>query len=402
MHAPINLQGVRVIAAIGGLELFGHERGNIEVFKALREAGAEVIVGVSSTTLGGINQVEKTLCDLGFDTFQLPFGVQWSIQWVKKDPRIAYTNLLAVAKCSRIFYQKMRQFDSSHVHLGSPLTYSYLSLALAVTATPVIYRMGDCAPEESPFNLRIWKMAMRRSAHIVAISNFVRLAAISAGVAEDRISIIHNLAPSAVNDRNDAATWKSSVKPSEESTIRLLYAGAISAHKGLLPLVRAFAVVASEHDNLQLDIIGGSRYDIHFREELIRLIAELGLQDKITLHGHVETPLAYFQRASIHLAPSICDEALGNVVLEAKREGVPSIIFPSGGLPEMIHNQLDGYICKEKSVDALVEGLSWMLKDPERLMRLAKAARADSQQRFGPERFAAAWANVYLDTINNA
>ncbi len=40
------LVGVRVLAALNGLELFGHERGNIEVFKTLRDLGAEVTVGV--------------------------------------------------------------------------------------------------------------------------------------------------------------------------------------------------------------------------------------------------------------------------------------------------------------------------------------------------------------------
>jgi len=387
-----DLGHVRVLAAINSIELFGHERGNIEVFKALRQSGAEVVVGVSNRTHDGVNQVEKTLNELGFETFLLPFGPQWSIQWVKKDPRIAYTNLLAVAKCSRIFHRMIRDFEPTHVHLGSPLAYSYLSLALAVTKIPMIYRMGDCAPNDSPFNLRIWKMAMRRSTHITANSNFVRNAAITAGVADDRISIIHNLAPSAGRDINKTSTSKFSKK----SSIRLIYAGAISEHKGLLPLVRAFGVVAGKHADLRLDILGGSRYDIHFRDELITLIAELGLQEKIILHGHVDNPSAYFQQASIHLAPSVWEEPFANVVLEAKQEGVPSIIFPSGGLPEMIHHQIDGYICKEKSVDGLVEGIQWMLNDPERMKRMGKAAREDSELRFGRDRFATAWANVYL------
>ena len=58
-----DLSNVRVLATINGVELFGHERGNIEVFKALRESGAEVVVGVSSRTHDGVNQVEKTLHD---------------------------------------------------------------------------------------------------------------------------------------------------------------------------------------------------------------------------------------------------------------------------------------------------------------------------------------------------
>lgn len=390
-----DLSHVRILAVINGIELFGHERGNIEVFKSLRELGAEVVVGVSNRTHDGVNQVEKALHDFGFETFRLPFGPQWSIQWVKKDPRIAISNLHSLLRSSWNFRKVMGNYRPTHIHIGSPLAYSYLSLALAFSKVPLIYRMGDCVPVDSPFNLRIWRMAMRRSRHVVANSQFVKQAALSAGVAEGKISVIHNLAPSTTGNEVNSALQREV----DECSIRLVYAGAISEHKGLLPLIEAFAVVERNIKNLRLDILGGSRYDIYFREELIKLIAEHDLQEAVFLHGHVDDPSAYFQQASIHLAPSVWEEPFANVVLEAKREGLPSIIFPSGGLPEMIHHQVDGYICKEKSVEALVEGLLWILDDTDRLKRMGKAAGEDSDQRFGRDRFAVAWAGVYLDAV---
>jgi glycosyltransferase involved in cell wall biosynthesis len=81
--------------------------------------------------------------------------------------------------------------------------------------------------------------------------------------------------------------------------------------------------------------------------------------------------------------------------MEAKVAGTPSVVFPSGGLPEMVRHQVDGFICRDKTVDALVEGLRWCLVDHARLQSLGAAARADSVTRFGHVRFAAAWASVY-------
>lgn len=384
------LSGVKVLAALNGLELFGHERGNIEVLKSLRDSGAAVMVGVNSKL---DNHVKEELSCLDFDTFPVKFGPQWSIQWVKKDPRIAITNLLAVAKCSRIFYRKMRDFDPTHVHLGSPLAYSYLSLALAVTKTPMVYRMGDCAPVDSPFNLKIWRMAVRRSTRIVAISEFVRDAGIVSGANAMKASVIYNLAPSSKGSSSD----KERLCKNSENRNNLVYIGAVSEHKGLLPLVEAFALVAIEYPSLILDILGGSRYDTAFREQLSQKVVQLGLQDRVLFHGHVDDPSDYLRCSMLHIAPSICEEGLGNVVLEAKREGTPSIVFPSGGLPEVVRHQIDGFICSEKSVDALVEAFEWMLAVPERLKRMGIAARDDSEQRFGYDRFATAWANVYLE-----
>jgi len=379
------LVGVRVLAALNGLELFGHERGNIEVLKALRRLGADVVLGVNAKPN---NHVKDELQRLGFNTFPVPFGPQWSIQWVRKNPTIAVTNFLAVLRCSWIFHRVIRDFCPSHIHLGSSLVYSYLSIALGLSKVPLVYRMGDAPPIDSRFNLRIWRMAMRRTTRLVGNSEYVRRTARQAGARD--ATVIYNLAPS------------SNIEPEQDQeivdqscVIRLVYVGAVSEHKGLVPLMDAFARLALDYSSLHLDVVGGSRYDTVFRKHLQALISASHLDDRVTFHGQVIDPASLYRRADIHLAPSMWEEPAANVVFEAKCVGTPSIVFPSGGLPEMVRHQVDGYICRDKSVDALVEGLQWMLADPVRLRRMGEAARADSEARFGLERFAREWANVY-------
>lgn len=386
MNKP--LAGIRVLAALSGLELFGHERGNIEAFKAFRDQGAEVMVGVNAKP---DNHVTAELHRLGFDTFDLPFAPQWSIKRVRKNPSVALTNALAVLRCSWAFHRAIRTFRPSHVHLGSPLAYSYVSLALALSRVPLIYRMGDCPPVDSPFNLKIWQVAMRRASWIVANSQFVRNSALTAGVSESRISVIHNLAPSGA--AQPALANLSSEKKSPSAN--LIYVGAISEHKGLIPLIEAFSRLAADFPMLRLDILGGSRYDAPFRERLQQMVAALSLHGRVFFHGHQGNPSTFFKRSLMHVAPAMWEEPSANVVLEAKREATPSVVFPSGGLPEMVRHKVDGYVCREKSVDALEEGLRWMLSDLERVARMGSAAREDSETRFGRERFAREWAKVY-------
>jgi glycosyltransferase involved in cell wall biosynthesis len=381
------LTGSRVLAALNGLELFGHERGNIEVFKTLRDLGAEVVVGLNDRP---DNQVREELHRLAFATFPLPFGIQWSLQWVKNDPRVILYNPLAVWRCSWLLRRRIRAYRPTHVHLGSPLAYSYLCLALSVRKLPLVYRMGDCPPADSPFNLRIWRMAMHRCSSVVANSQFVRDAALAAGVSSRRLSVIYNLAPSA------GETVGSECSPeARDSPERLLYVGAVSEHKGLVPLLNAFSKLAGDYPSIELDIVGGSRYDRPFRDQLNELVASRRLNSRVHLHGHVADPSDFYRFAAIHIAPSIWDEPAGTVVLEAKREGTPSVVFPSGGLPEMVRHRVDGYVCRERSADALVEGLMWMLSDKKRLAQMGSAAKEDSGARFGKARFARAWADVY-------
>lgn len=384
------LSGYRVLAVINGVELFGHERGNIEVLEALREQGAEVIVGVNATDGGGA--VGAALRRLDFETFALPFSNQWSWQWLRRHPWSIFEKTGAVIRCTRTFQAVIRQFRPTHIHLGSPLVYSYVAPALAMSQVPLVYRMGDCPPIDSPVNLRIWRMAMRRSSRVVANSRYVADSVRSAGVRE--VSVIYNCAPGRRGTRgakND--------EPVPGRAPRLAYVGAVAEHKGLVPLVEAIALLRAEFVGLNLDLVGSSRYDGDFRARLQELVAERGLTGSVRFHGFVDDPEPLLHRAAVHVAPSLSEEPGANAVLEAKRAGTPSVVFPSGGLPEMVRHGVDGYICREKSVDALVEALRWMLSDRVRLKAMGRAAREDEEARFGKARFAQEWAAIYRQAI---
>lgn len=388
------LEAVRILAAINGTELFGHERANIEVLKTLRSEGAEIRVGVNASP---DNQVADQLDKLGIAIFPLPFGAQWSIQWVLKHPTYAFTNVLSILRCSRLFAREIRTFRPTHIHIGSPIVYSFISVALAFTRLPVIYRMGDSPPVDSPFNLRIWRRAMRRTTRLVVNSDFVRrsvLAVIPDGNRPGWMSAIYNLPP---------ATMTTSDRIEEVQPLRrqsLLYVGAISRHKGLMDLVQAFGQLAANFPDANLDIVGGSRYDRKFREELLVEIDRLNLADRVFLHGQINDPSNFFRQAQIHVAPSLWDEPAANVVVEAKRESVPSVVYPSGGLPEYVNHKVDGFICSERSVSALAEAIRWMLEDDIRLKQMKNAAKKDLDDRFGAVRFADDWVGVYLSVAD--
>jgi len=385
---PVRLGDVRVLAILNGLELFGHERGNIAVFKTLRDAGATVLVGVNARENGGA--VREELERGGFETFSLPFNPQWSLRFVLRHPALLISNPVAVVRCSWRFLRRIRAFKPTHVHLGSPLTYSFVSAALAVSRVPLVYRMGDCPPPQtSPFNVAVWRLAVRRATKIVAVSDFVRASAIDAGVTRQKIETIYNVAPTAL-----LGTARSS-SDADASQSRMLYVGAVAEHKGLVQLIEALALLKPIFPELGLDIVGGSRWDSQFRERLISLIERHGLSAQVVFHGHVDDPSPFYRRAAFHVAPSVWEEPTGNVVIEAKREGVASVVFPSGGLKEMVNHRIDGYICSDRSAAALAEGIRWMMSDRSRWEQMAAAARRDYSDRFGHERFRSRWCSVY-------
>jgi glycosyltransferase involved in cell wall biosynthesis len=269
--------------------------------------------------------------------------------------------------------------------------YNYVMPALFLANVPVIYRMVDGVPDDSFYNLQIWRLATKQSSKVVVISKFVEQQVLSQDVPLSKVKKLYSLAPSRTR----------SIQPFIQNTELngLVYVGQVTEHKGLWQLLYAFNEI--QEYGFELIIIGSSRYDINFRQQLENWVASQNLQNKVRFLGQVDDPTEFYAKSLIHIAPSIKEEPLGMVVLEAKKVGTPSIVFPSGGLPEMVRHGIDGYICRDKTPEALVEAIEWMLSDRDRLLRMGEAARDDYESRFGRERFLQELADIYLQTLKN-
>lgn len=92
--------------------------------------------------------------------------------------------------------------------------------------------------------------------------------------------------------------------------------------------------------------------------------------------GHLSDPeqinLAYCA-ASVFVIPSL-EENLPNTIMEALACGTPVVGFDTGGIPEMIDHQINGYVAQYKSSASLAEGILWVL-DNDADGKLSKKAR---------------------------
>src|SRR5262249_49356812 len=101
-------------------------------------------------------------------------------------------------------------------------------------------------------------------------------------------------------------------------------------------------------------------------------------------------------QASVHCCPSLPEirEAFGLVVLEAKLAALPSVVTPSGFLPELVSHRRDGWACRDATPDAIAEGLRFFLGDPQTQRAAGRAAR-ESARAYSVERYAEAWQQVF-------
>jgi glycosyltransferase involved in cell wall biosynthesis len=130
-----------------------------------------------------------------------------------------------------------------------------------------------------------------------------------------------------------------------------------------------------------------------------RLIEE---RDRVEWRGWLD-PAAkadVLRAAQVFVLPST-SEGLPMALLEAMSYGLAIVATPVGGVPETVEAGADALLVPPGDPIALRDALVGMLRDRELRRRLGVAARERSR-RFGPERVAAEFADLYRELLGIA
>ncbi len=152
--------------------------------------------------------------------------------------------------------------------------------------------------------------------------------------------------------------------------VRLLFFGIVRPYKGLDVLLRALAG-APAHVTLTVagEFWGGT-------EPTERLIADLGLRDRVTLQpGYVAATAipALFAAADALVMPYREATASQNALL-AFAHGVPVITTTAGALAEAVRDGVDGLTCAPDDAEDLLRALK-EISDPQTAQRLRSGVR---------------------------
>jgi glycosyltransferase involved in cell wall biosynthesis len=248
------------------------------------------------------------------------------------------------------------------------------------------------APATGRFYRRIWRWVVNPLVdRFVCNSAYTRRELLAHGIRDDKVTTIHNAAPARVE-----------VSEPAEPRIpgRIIFVGQIIPEKGLDLLLEAVALLRASGIDASLDVVGdvdgweAPSYRGH-RAAIRQRAAQPDLTDAVRFLGWREDIPMLMRRASIHCCPSRSEirEAFGVVVLEAKLSRLPSVVGPSGNLPELVEHRRTGWVCRGDSAKELADGLQFFLSDASRL-RAAGEAALESADTYSRDRFARAWEDV--------
>jgi glycosyltransferase involved in cell wall biosynthesis len=154
---------------------------------------------------------------------------------------------------------------------------------------------------------------------------------------------------------------------------RLICVGRLSAEKGHLGLLNAFASVRARNLDAELVFVG----DGPERTRIEQAIQTLNLQDVVHLTGILaeKETLEQIAHADIFVLASFM-EGLPVVLMEALALGVPVIATHVAGIPELVVHEKNGLLFSPANWDELAENLSRLLSDSALRSRLAGAGRS--------------------------
>lgn len=176
----------------------------------------------------------------------------------------------------------------------------------------------------------------------------------------------------------------------------LLYVGRLQEIKGVSVLLRAFQRLGMQHPELGLVVIGYGEREAALRAEA----AELGLGRRVRFLGRrgADAVASALRGCRVCVVPSLrlADgrvEGMPTVVVEALAAGAPLVATATGGIPDVVRDGSEGWLCAPGDPAALAEAIGRALALPD-LEATRERARARAAQ-FTWERVAERYTDLF-------
>lgn len=242
---------------------------------------------------------------------------------------------------------------------------------------------------------------------IISISYYIERELLAVGVPKEKIATIHHGI-----DHSLFSPKKTSDKILDEHPILkgkkqiILHPARMGLAKGSDIVIEAFSLVKEKFPDAFL-ILSGSKNiidwglsqnkDIAF---LISLIKHLGLQDNIYINCFaIEKMPDLYNIADVIVYPSSFEEPFGLVTLESMAMEKPIVVTESGGLPEIIQNDINGYVVHQRNHKALAERIIQLLSSKELRDKLGRTGRNLVEERYTKKIYAVRVCKVYEEVI---
>lgn len=179
--------------------------------------------------------------------------------------------------------------------------------------------------------------------------------------------------------------------------------GRIAHWKGHRLFLHAAARVVQRSPNVHFVVVGDAvtAGDCQVREDLLKLVEHLGLEDAVTFTGVRADVPQVMAALDVLVLPSELPEPWGMVVLEAMATARPVVATRQGGPLEAVVEGETGYLVPPDNVATMAQAILRLLEAPEEALAMGSSARLRCEQCFSQARTHEEIVELYEAVLNN-
>lgn len=273
----------------------------------------------------------------------------------KSNPDIVYINTLALG-CVLYYFSNAKYKKIVHVH--------------------------EILKNDSFMHRIINKMALKKADALICVSDAVRSNLQELGYSNKLRTVYNGITFSEKNTKDEFSV--------DRSKMNFALIGRIKPqNKGQILLLEAFGKLDKKLiEKCHLYIIGSPVPSQEYMlKEVEDKISELHLESIVSIVPFINNIECVYKAMDVICVPSVFDDPFPTTVLEAMFWSRPVIGTNTGGIPEMIDDNVTGFVCKRNDAVDLKDKIEYCLSNPDKIECMGQAGRKRFEEHFTQKAF---------------
>ncbi|MFH1654344.1 MAG: glycosyltransferase family 4 protein [Pseudomonadota bacterium] len=225
--------------------------------------------------------------------------------------------------------------------------------------------------------------------HIIAVSNYIRREIIGIGWPAEKITTLHHGIDTKKFKPGLDLTHVYKKYPKLKRKRVIFHPARLGLGKGCDLSIKALWIIKKEFPNTVL-MMAGSKNIIDWGNTqasdiayFVDLVNHFGLHKDVIIDSYAldEMP-ALYNACDVAVYPSTAQEPFGMTMLEAMACKKPMIVTNTGGMPEIIQNNVNGFVVPVKDFNALADRIMTLFSHPDMIDKFGETGFKMVQEKY--------------------
>lgn len=230
---------------------------------------------------------------------------------------------------------------------------------------------------------------------VVTISEGIRQVLLSEGLAPDRVQCVHSVVRAENYQVPRDRDWFSKEFGIPADALVIGVIAQLIPRKGHRYLLESVPDLLTHFPSLRIVFFGQGP----LQEELSTYISNHNLTGSVLFGGFRRDMPQILPNLDLVVHPALM-EGLGVSLLQAAAAGVPIVGARAGGIPEIVHDGVNGYLVEPGDIQTLLQAITRLLDDPSQAEQLGQAGKRIVAEHFSVGRMVQSYQHLYHDVAS--